>query len=405
MQETLSTLDSLPTSSFFASYARERFLSAGFIELFLSNAWPSPIPDQFFVVHGGSIIAISKTDTTSGSFFITHTDSPSLKVDPATVVREGCLQAPVTTGDQRGLWWSWLDRDLTLAGIALLSDQSTKPIFVKETCAAIPSLSVHQATGSGVHTELSMPNNFFPIFALAGTTTLKAIVANAAGCDESEVIEYDVNLIPAEPSAVVGLEGEFIASYRARLLGAISGLDEFLAAGKPQKGLICFAALDNGTRMPPIVSNFLLNVIKRLSVDPGFAQRSFIVAHENFPASSGSKATVDLGSGCYYDSAIRSRYSVDGNALAKFLDREEKGGVKIQRFTLEASLPNPGFARGWAIGTRLGITGVDVGIPVAGLNSSREVVAVKDVTAFAQLVRVHFGAEVSDEATSAAVKE
>jgi hypothetical protein len=186
------------------------------------------------------------------------------------------------------------------------------------------------------------------------------------------------------------MNGEFVASYRAKLLGALVGLNEFIDAKKPESGLLGFAALDNGNggQSPP--DSALPKVLKKLGVGSDFYDRSFIVAHENFPMVSGSKEGIALGSGCYYDGGARSRYAVDTLALAKFLQKEERAGVKIQRFGIEASLPNPSGSRGAVLGTRLSISGVDVGIPVAGLNSSREVIAVRDVEALSKLVRVHF---------------
>ena len=84
-----------------------------------------------------------------------HTDSPCLKLKPKTASsKAGYLMVNVQTYGA-GLWHTWFDRDLTVAGRVILrsGDGSflQKLVKVKKPLLRIPTLAIHLdrfATGS-----------------------------------------------------------------------------------------------------------------------------------------------------------------------------------------------------------------------------------------------------------------
>jgi aspartyl aminopeptidase len=121
-------------------------------------------------------------------------------------------------------------------------------------------------------------------------------------------------------------------------------------------------------------------------VGPEFYSRSFIVAAENFAPQPGAKPPITLGSGCRYDWGIRTQYSVDSLALQRFLKKMADGGVQLGPIFVGDTV----ISQGSSMMLMLSITGIDVGLPVSGLNSSRELVAIKDVEELAKLVQTYF---------------
>jgi hypothetical protein len=110
-----------------------------------------------------------------------------------------------------------------------------------------------------------------PVLALEGTTILIEIVANAAHCDVSAVV-VDGRWIACD----------FIASCRAKLIGAVLGLDEFIEAGVTKTGLIGVALLDSDSPNRSI-TGMIPNVFKKLFVGPEFNEKLFVLGNENVP--------------------------------------------------------------------------------------------------------------------------
>jgi len=82
----------------------------------------------------------------------THIDSPNLRVRPISKRgREGYLQVGVETYGG-GIWHSWLDRDLSLAGRIVTADKNgsfaSKLIKIDRPLLRIPTLAIHRASSS-----------------------------------------------------------------------------------------------------------------------------------------------------------------------------------------------------------------------------------------------------------------
>ena len=85
---------------------------------------------------------------TGVSIVATHIDSPNLRVRPISKrVKEGYLQVGVETYGG-GIWHSWLDRDLSLAGRIVTADRNgsfaSKLIKIDRPLLRIPTLAIHR---------------------------------------------------------------------------------------------------------------------------------------------------------------------------------------------------------------------------------------------------------------------
>ena len=86
---------------------------------------------------------------TGVSIVATHIDSPNLRVRPISKrTKEGYLQVGVETYGG-GIWHSWLDRDLSLAGRIVTADKNgsfaSKIIRIGRPLLRIPTLAIHRA--------------------------------------------------------------------------------------------------------------------------------------------------------------------------------------------------------------------------------------------------------------------
>jgi aspartyl aminopeptidase len=103
-------------------WAKQQLTSKGFTELKEIENWTlAPGQKYFFTRNYSTLVAFTvgkKFDASNTAFNLigAHTDSPCLKVNPVSkLTRSGIEQCGVSTYGG-GLWHTWFDRDLILAG-------------------------------------------------------------------------------------------------------------------------------------------------------------------------------------------------------------------------------------------------------------------------------------------------
>ncbi|EHA53968.1 hypothetical protein MCOR02_001664 [Pyricularia oryzae] len=183
-----------------------------------------------------------------------HTDSPTLRIKPVSrKTNSGFLQVGVETYGG-GLWHTWFDRDLSIAGRALVRDGegrfAQRLVKVDRPILRIPTLAIHLNRASEFN-----PNKETELFPIAGLVAaelnrtgaaaasskddgsadaakdgdyqpLKAmterhhpyivdIVAENVGVSVDDVVDFELVLYDTQRSCLGGLNDEFI--YSARL--------------------------------------------------------------------------------------------------------------------------------------------------------------------------------------------
>jgi len=227
----------------------------------------------------------------------------------------GFLQIGVETYGG-GIWTSWFDRDLSIAGRVLVKEGDNfvqKLVKVDKPLVRIPTLAIH------LHRQTNFdPNKETELFPIAGLVAaelnkgakeekpeekkdegednedfkpLKVIterhhpqvldvIAAEAGFEVSAIVDFELVLYDTQKSCVGGLADEFIFSPRLDNLGmtycSVEGLIESV---KDESSLeddstirltVCFDHEEIGsTSAQGANSNLLPSVIRRLSVLPG----------------------------------------------------------------------------------------------------------------------------------------
>ncbi|KAL3463095.1 peptidase [Aspergillus heterothallicus] len=320
----LSFVNASPTPFHAVLSAKNLLASAGFQEIKEKDSWAS-------TCHPGGKYYLTRNSSTIVAFAVgkkwqpgnpiamigAHTDSPVLRIKPVSNKRgEGYIQVGVETYGG-GIWHTWFDRDLGIAGRAMVRAEDgsivQKLIKIDRPILRIPTLAIHldrQETFS-----FNKETQLFPIAGMiaaelnrtgqpkegeksgaeaqnesAEFSPLKSIterhhphivelIAAEAGVKPNDVLDFEMILFDTQKSCLGGLLEEFIFSPRLDNLNssycATAGLIESVAdqsALEDESTIRLIALFDHeeiGSRTAQGAdSNILPAIIRRLSVLP-----------------------------------------------------------------------------------------------------------------------------------------
>ncbi|KAF2837846.1 aminopeptidase I zinc metalloprotease [Patellaria atrata CBS 101060] len=326
-EDFLSFVNASPTPFHAVHSVKQRLESHGFKQIKERDPWSSslrPGGKYYLTRNGSSIVAFAignkwKPGNPIGMIGA-HTDSPCLRIKPVSKKSsDGFLQVGVETYGG-GLWHTWFDRDLSVAGRAIVKTSDgafeSKLVKVDRPILRIPSLAVHldrqvpfdfnketqlyPITGlvaaelnrqgktgedTKADTDKSDPeksdSTFSPITPLSERhhPYILELVASEAGVSPSDIVEFELVLYDTQKSCIGGLNNELIFSARLDNLmmsycsteGLIASLssDDFLASDPTIRLIALFDHEEIGSQTAQGAdSNLLPAVLRRLSVIP-----------------------------------------------------------------------------------------------------------------------------------------
>ncbi|RZU33663.1 M18 family aminopeptidase [Blastococcus saxobsidens] len=397
-------VDASPSPSHAVAELARRLTATGFTELAETDSW-SPAPGAgHFVVRQGSIVAFrlgSGTPAETGLRLVgAHTDSPTFKVRPRSEVRQSGYRLVGVEPYGGGLWHTWLDRELTVAGRVVVRGGRTALVRLPGAPLRLPSLAIHLDRAVREGLTLDPQRHLVPVWSqdLDEEPGLLAALADAAGVAPGDVVGHDLVLADTQPSARAGADGTWVAAPRLdNLASCHAGLLALLAApaGERTQVLVCNDHEEVGSgSMSGARGSFLEDVVTRLAAaadpgDPQAAQRAIArsvlvssdMAHAVHPTRFDRHEPAHqprLGGGPVLKLNANQAYATDATTGGWFTERCEEAGVPVQAFVTRADLPC-GSTIGPLTATRLGIATVDVGAPMLAMHSCRELTSALDV--------------------------
>ena len=157
-----------------------RLVSAGFTpisERTVDTKSLTPGGKYFYTRNQSSIVAFTlpakSSPQTAISFAVGHVDSPCLKVRPVSKrVKEGYMQVGVELYGG-GIWASWFDRDLSLAGRVIVSTPSSdgpsytsRLVKIDRPILRIPTLAIHLDRTTNEAFKFNKETEFRPVLGL-----------------------------------------------------------------------------------------------------------------------------------------------------------------------------------------------------------------------------------------------
>ncbi|RKF65691.1 Aspartyl aminopeptidase [Erysiphe neolycopersici] len=314
----LDFVNASPTPYHVVRSAIDRLATVGFTEIRERDSWSNVKPGSkhYLTRNGSSIVAfaIGKKWKAGNPIAIVgaHTDSPCLRIKPISKKSgAGFLQVGVETYGG-GIWHTWFDRDLSIAGRAICKDGKgnyvTKLIKIERPILRIPTLAIHldrspnfdpnketelfpitglvaaelNRTGKvegEKKTEGINDKNGHPFKELTDRHHLRIVelIAEQAEVSVDNIIDFEMLLYDTQKSCIGGINNELIFSARLDNLGmafcAIEGLvDSVISPSSLDdesciRVSVCFDHEEIGsTSAHGAASNLLPAVLRRLSV-------------------------------------------------------------------------------------------------------------------------------------------
>ena len=407
-QGLLSFIDHSPTPFHAVATMVEQLESQGFIALKESEIWGELSPGRYYVVrNNSSIIAFHKPSKSLADTGFTmvgaHTDSPCLKVKPKPgKVANGLWQLGVEVYGG-ALLNPWFDRDLSLAGRVSYLDRDEQLqhalVNFEKPMAVIPSLAIHLDRevnqNRSVNPQLHLP----PIIMQTEpgeTPDFRALLEQQLTSQYpdryiGQVLDYEICLYDTQPSAMTGLNDDFISAARLdNLLSCYTGLQAVLASDseKPVM-LICTDHEEVGSvSTSGAQGTFLQSVLQRLAPSSEayarLVEHSWLISadnahgiHPNYADRHDTSHGPLLNNGPVIKTNANQRYASNSETSARFRQICQQADVPVQDFVVRTDMAC-GSTIGPLTAAQIGVKTIDIGVPTFAMHSIRELAGSQD---------------------------
>ncbi|XP_062030620.1 probable aspartyl aminopeptidase [Rosa rugosa] len=440
VSDLINFLNACPTAFHAVDEAKKRLQTAGYEQVLEREDWKLEAGKKYYFTRNYSTIvafAIGKKFVAGNGFHIVgaHTDSPCLKLKPVSkVAKGGYLEVGVQTYGG-GLWHTWFDRDLTIAGRVIVREEkdgvvsySHRLVRIEEPIMRIPTLAIHLDRDVREAFKVNAQSHLLPVLATAVKAELNKVVAESGqskettsinskhhslllqlladklGCEPEHISDFELQACDTQPSLVAGAAKEFIFSGRLdNLCMSFCSLKALIDATAPESNL----EDETGVRMvalfdheevgsdsaqgagSPAMLNTLSRITHSFTTDSKLLekaiQRSFLVSadmahalHPNYMDKHEDNHQPKLHGGLVIKHNANQRYAT--NAVTSLIFREiaRNHSLPVQDFVVRNDMAC-GSTIGPILASGVGIRTVDVGAPQLSMHSIREMCAVDDV--------------------------
>lgn len=397
-RELIEFIGSAPTAFHAVDSIARQLQAAGFIPLSESEQIPlTPGGAYFLTRNGSSIIAFRLPHGTPRGLLITasHSDSPTFKLKCNAECEAAGGTLKLNTERYGGMILSsWLDRPLSVAGRAVIRTPdgvATKTVTIDRDLAIIPNVAIHQNRSINDGFKYNPACDTYPLIGeVSAKGTLNRLIADAAGCDESDLLGSDLYLYNRTPGTIFGLDGEFFASPRIdNLQCAFASLKAFLSA-EVKEHIQMYAVFDNeetgSTSRQGAASTFLTDTVDLIAEAIGLSaadthrllSSSMMISadnghaiHPNHPELSDPQNSPRMNQGVVIKYNANQKYTTDALSAAMFREICRKAEVPTQVFANRSDMAG-GSTLGNISNTKLALNTVDIGLAQLAMHSCYE---------------------------------
>ena len=397
-------LNHSPTPFHAVSTMSEMLAKAGFSALSETEEWALQAGGRYFVTrNGSSIIAFTLGTESIAETGIrmagAHTDSPCLMVKPQPeLLKNQYFQLGVEVYGG-ALLNPWFDRDLSIAGRLVYSDNSgqlkQKLVNFDKPVAMIPSLAIHLDREANSGRTINAQTDIPPILMQCEEKQqFNQLLAERFLAEGEQVMDYELCLYDVQGAATVGLNNEFLASARLdNLLSCFVATKALIEAGTERTSLIVCNDHEEVGSVSSVGADgpFLESVVERICQysdqrvnRAGVLANSLLIScdnahaiHPNYASKHDQSHSPLLNGGPVIKVNVKQRYATNGITASLFKQMCEITDVPVQTFVSRSDL-GCGSTIGPMTSAKLGVPTLDVGIPQLAMHSCREVTGTAD---------------------------
>jgi len=431
-------------SPFHTVLSAKNLLAANkFTELPEKKKWDLKKGERYFVTRNESaLIAFvvgEKYEPGNGFSLVgAHTDSPCLKLKPNSKKdKYGYLSVGVQCYGG-GIWRTWLDRDLTVAGRVMIKNKEngfleSHLVNLEKPILRVPNLCIHLSTAED--DVLNKETHLLPILATKAFETklnkkvvsedevdeegtndeaskhhsiLVDLICKKVGCTKEQLENMELVLADTQPACLGGAYDEFVFAPRldnqfgsfCAVTGIIESAEEGVADETKIRMINIFDNEECGSGSAQGAQSMLTELIMRRICDSfgGLFEQSiansFLLSadqghaiHPNYPQKHESNHQTALHKGPLVKINCNQRYSSTSLTTAIIQDVAKRANVPLQDYVVRND-SHCGTTIGPIQAARLGIRTVDVGGPELSMHSIRETC---DITSVSQMINLFKG--------------
>lgn len=384
----------------------------GFIEIKETDKWSLQAKGKYYVIKNDSALIAFEVGTgdieeTGFRLIGAHTDVPGFRIKPnPQMISEGKYVKLNTEVYGGPILHTWFDRPLSIAGKVSLKGSSplkpeTKLVNINKPLLIIPSLAIHMNREVNEGFKINRQVDTLPLLGIINDKLEKEdylmnILAEELQVNKEDILNFELGLYEYEKGMLIGMNEELISSGRFDDLWMVyAGIKALVDSRENEatKVMICIDNEEIGSLTAEGANSTLLNnILERITLGLGKDREGYYrtlansimisadlahAVHPNLGDKHDPTNRPVLEGGPVLKIAASGSYSTDSFNGAVFAGVCEAAGVPFQKFVNRSDVRG-GTTIGPVTAANLTIPVIDMGAPVLGMHSIRELASVKD---------------------------
>ena len=384
----------------------------GFIEIKEADKWELQAKGKYYVIKNDSALIAFEVGTgdiekTGFRLIGAHTDVPGFRIKPnPQMISEGKYVKLNTEVYGGPILHTWFDRPLSIAGKVSLKGASplkpeTRLVNINKPLLIIPSLAIHMNREVNEGFKINRQVDTLPLLGLINDKLEKEdylmnILAEELQVNKEDILNFELGLYEYEKGMLIGMNEELISSGRFDDLWMVyAGIKALVDSRENEatKVMICIDNEEIGSLTAEGANSTLLNnILERITLGLGKDREGYYrtlansimisadlahAVHPNLGDKHDPTNRPVLEGGPVLKIAASGSYSTDSFNGAVFAGVCEAAGVPFQKFVNRSDVRG-GTTIGPVTAANLTIPVIDMGAPVLGMHSIRELASVKD---------------------------